>query len=83
MNFINFDVESAVILFYPNSDVLNVRHNEELCNVNEWLRESRFSLSIDKTSYMIISNTTFSFPDYCFNGEVFLMNNHDVIMLSI
>ena len=56
MLFAHFADDTTV--FASGSDINNVHAtvNRELVGVDNWLKASRFSLNVSKTSYMLISN---------------------------
>ena len=63
LSFILFADDSSVFLSHENPQTLSERMNLELTNVTAWIHANTLSLNIQKTSYMLFSNSLRELPD--------------------
>lgn len=57
LKFIHFADDTTVFASGQNLDEVAEVVNAELTKIDEWLKSNRLSLNVDKTNYMIISNS--------------------------
>ena len=53
LDFVDFNDDTLIFLIHQNSYALYVSFNEELCEVSEWLWQTRYHSNVGKTCYMI------------------------------
>ena len=55
------------VLSMTNSCIKTLQHNvnKELMKIDEWMKLNKLSLNYSKTKYMLITNTTISYPHIC------------------
>ena len=57
LSFIHFADDTSVFLAHNDIDVLVQQVNTELKKVTNWVRANKLSLNVQKTKYMLFSNT--------------------------
>ena len=83
LSFILFADDSNVFFSHKNPHILARTVNCELKNVTQWIRANKLSLNLQKTKYMIFSNTIETLPTDIVLDEIPLENVSHIKFLGI
>ena len=68
MSFILFADDTNLFFSHPDPNVLLRTINDELMNVTQWIRANKLSLNLQKTKFMLFSNSLETLP-----GDIILV----------